>query len=281
MIQRSLEIMYCMDSNIALWETAGDTKKGVKDPRLRHKGHDVLHFTFSDTVTKFHVSNATLYIFIKGAERRPLPDVVIEVFKVKKITDHPDPPGFNRVFAKKMTQPLGRGDWVKVDFTETVSEWFKNPRENHGFVVNATANGKKVVVTDNNVDKGRKIPFVEISTVEPKRRLRRNLGLNCDDTMNEPLCCRYPLMVDFEEIGFDFIIAPKRYDAHMCAGECPFVTLQKYAHTHLIMMSSPNSAQPCCAPRKMSAISMLYFDEQLNVVYGSLPGMVVDRCGCS
>ncbi|XP_018575773.2 growth/differentiation factor 11 [Anoplophora glabripennis] len=125
------------------------------------------------------------------------------------------------------------------------------------------------------------VPFVEISTVEPKRRVRRNLGLNCDDKMNEPLCCRYSLDVDFEEIGFDFIIAPKRYDAHMCAGDCPFVTLQKYPHTHLIKMSSPQSAQPCCAPRKMSAISMLYFDEQLTVVYGSLPGMVVDRCGCS
>jgi hypothetical protein len=117
--------------------------------------------------------------------------------------------------------------------------------------------------------------------MEARRRTRRNVGLNCDDKMNEPLCCRYPLMVDFEEFGWDFIIAPKRYDAHYCSGECPYITLQKHAHTHLMKIASPNSAQPCCAPRKMSAISMLYFDQQLNVVYGSLPGMVVDRCGCS
>ncbi|XP_068901537.1 growth/differentiation factor 8 [Tenebrio molitor] len=252
-------------------------------PRLRHgwRGQDILHFMFSDSITKYHVSNATLFVYVKGAERRPLPDVLIEVFKVYKAPDHPDSPGLYRMVSKKVTQPLGRGDWVKLDLTITVSEWFKNPRENFGFVVNATANGKKVVVTDTTVEDGSKAPFVEVSTMEARRRTRRNVGLNCDDKMNEPLCCRYPLIVDFEEFGWDFIIAPKRYDAHYCSGECPYITLQKHAHTHLMKIASPNSAQPCCAPRKMSAISMLYFDQQLNVVYGSLPGMVVDRCGCS
>lgn len=46
---------------------------------------------------------------------------------------------------------------MKIDLTETVSEWFKSPRDNHGFVVNATVNGKKVVVTDTNTDKGKKV----------------------------------------------------------------------------------------------------------------------------
>ncbi|KAH0807642.1 hypothetical protein GEV33_015148 [Tenebrio molitor] len=259
--------------------SAGARTEFCVHPRLRHgwRGQDILHFMFSDSITKYHVSNATLFVYVKGAERRPLPDVLIEVFKVYKAPDHPDSPGLYRMVSKKVTQPLGRGDWVKLDLTITVSEWFKNPRENFGFVVNATANGKKVVVTDTTVEDGSKAPFVEVSTMEARRRTRRNVGLNCDDKMNEPLCCRYPLIVDFEEFGWDFIIAPKRYDAHYCSGECPYITLQKHAHTHLMKIASPNSAQPCCAPRKMSAISMLYFDQQLNVVYGSLPGMVVDR----
>lgn len=117
--------------------------------------------------------------------------------------------------------------------------------------------------------------------MEPKRRKRRNSGLNCDEKASEPLCCRYSFYVDFVEIGLDFIVAPKRYDAHMCSGECPYMTLQKYPHTHLLKMSQPNTAAPCCAPRKMSPISMLYFDDKLNLVLSSLPGMVVDRCGCS
>jgi hypothetical protein len=27
---------------------------------------------FSDSITKYHVSNATLFVYVKGAERRPL-----------------------------------------------------------------------------------------------------------------------------------------------------------------------------------------------------------------
>lgn len=122
---------------------------------------------------------------------------------------------------------------------------------------------------------------MEIETADVKKRTKRNLGLNCDAKMNEPLCCRYPLTVDFEEFGWDFIIAPKKYEAHYCAGDCPFLTLQKHPHTHIIEMASANMAGPCCTPRKMSAISMLYFDQQFNIVFGNLPGMVVDRCGCS
>nr|CAI5845333.1 unnamed protein product [Callosobruchus analis] len=255
----------------------------VPDPRLRHKANsgvrgDVLHFTFGEGITKFHVSNATLFVFLKGTDRRPLPDVNVEVFKVQ----HPggETPSFMRVASRKMTQPLGKGSWAEMELTETVSEWFKNPRDNYGFLVNATVNGKKIAVTDVTADKGKKVPFVEISTTESKRRIRRQIAFDCDEKMDQSYCCRYPLMVDFEVIGFDFIIAPKRYNAHMCHGECPFLAMQKHVHTHLTQMTMSNSMPPCCTPRKMSGITMLYFDNQLNVVYGALPGMVVDRCGC-
>lgn len=61
------------------------------------------------------------------------------------------------------------------------------------------------------------------------------------------------------------------------------VFMQQYAHTHLAQMSAkPSRAKsgPCCAPRKLSAISMLYFDASMNIMFGTLPAMVVDRCGC-
>lgn len=251
-------------------------------PRLRHswRGHDILHFTFSDSVTKYHVSNASLFLYVKGADRRPVPDVIIEVFKVFKVPDHPEP-GLHRMYVRKVAQPLGKGEFLPIDMTQLVSEWFKSPRDNYGFVVNATVNGKKVHITDTTIDNGGKAPFVDISTMESRKRVRRNIALNCDEETSQRTCCRYPLKVDFEKFGWDWVIAPKRYEANYCSGDCPYVTLQKYPYTHLKQMASPNSAQPCCIPRKLSAISMLYFDNNLNIVYGSLPGMVVERCGCS
>ena len=129
----------------------------------------------------------------------------------------------------------------------------------------------------------KQLPFIEVRVeTRSHQRHRRMIGLNCEESSSEVRCCRYPLTVDFEEFGWDWIIAPKRYEANYCSGECPFVFMQKYPHTHLVQQASPaGSTGPCCTPRKMSSISMLYFDENRNIVYGILPGMVVDRCGCS
>lgn len=137
------------------------------------------------------------------------------------------------------------------------------------------------------------IPYLEVHTEDGRRsRSKRNvLGLDCHENSKEQLCCRYPLTVDFEAFGWDWIIAPKRYEANYCSGECPMVFLQRYPHTHLAQMvnqmdkfnktTAYPGTGPCCAPRKLSAISMLYFDQDYNIIYGVLPGMVVDRCGCS
>lgn len=73
------------------------------------------------------------------------------------ITDHSEHPVFHKVAAKQVYPQLSKGEWVPIDFTETVSEWFKSSRSNYGFVVNATVNGKKVAVNDLNVDKGNKV----------------------------------------------------------------------------------------------------------------------------
>ncbi|KAH6937782.1 hypothetical protein HPB50_004053 [Hyalomma asiaticum] len=125
-------------------------------------------------------------------------------------------------------------------------------------------------------------PFLVVMVDKNGRsRTRRMVGLNCQENSSEERCCRYPLTVDFEEFGWDWIIAPKRYEANYCSGECPYVFMQKYPHTHVVQqVNLSGSPGPCCAPRKISAISMLYFDDNHNIVYGVLPGMIVDRCGC-
>ena len=114
--------------------------------------------------------------------------------------------------------------------------------------------------------------------------MKRNIGLECDEMSTEERCCRYPLEVDFEEFGWDWVIAPKVYKAHYCSGDCPFVFLSMYPHTHLTQQAQDRNQRvsgPCCTPSKMSPISMLYFDERGNIIYGTLSDMVVDRCGCA
>lgn len=128
-------------------------------------------------------------------------------------------------------------------------------------------------------------PFLQLKLRDRgNSRSKRNLpNLDCDSDSTEERCCRYKLDVDFENFGWDWIIAPKRYQAYFCSGECSFVFMQRYPHSHVIQQAVGNGDMggPCCAPVKFSPISMLYFDDSGNIVYGTLPGMVVDRCGCS
>lgn len=119
--------------------------------------NDIVHFPFSDSITKFHVANATLNFFIRGASKD---GVLIDIYKVVRLGDHSDPPELERVKSWKEPWPPGRGGkWVQTDFTETVGEWFKNGKENLGFVINATVNGKKLAVTDFNSEKSKVSPW--------------------------------------------------------------------------------------------------------------------------
>lgn len=125
-------------------------------------------------------------------------------------------------------------------------------------------------------------PFIEVKILNSPKRSRRDSGLNCDEESAETRCCRYPLTVDFEEFGWDWIIAPKRYRANYCSGECEFLHLQQYPHAHLVNKANPRgTAGPCCTPTKMSPINMLYFNRKEQIIYGKIPSMVVDHCGCS
>lgn len=113
-------------------------------------------------------------------------------------------------------------------------------------------------------------------------RRKRMTSMTCDDKSSEVRCCRYPLTIDFESFGWDWVIAPKRYEANYCSGECGLILMNNSPHTHLIQQSNFfNPTGPCCSPRKMSPISMLYMDNNFNIIYGILPNMVVEKCDCS
>ncbi|KAG7463805.1 hypothetical protein MATL_G00180670 [Megalops atlanticus] len=159
----------------------------------------------------------------------------------------------------------------------------RQPETNWGIEINAfDSKGNDLVVTSAEPGEEGLQPFMEVKISDNPKRSRRDSGLDCEESSPESRCCRYPLTVDFEDFGWDWIIAPKRYKANYCSGECEYMHLQKYPHTHLVNKANPRgTAGPCCTPTKMSPINMLYFNRKEQIIYGKIPSMVVDRCGCS
>ncbi|XP_038658264.1 protein DVR-1, partial [Scyliorhinus canicula] len=102
------------------------------------------------------------------------------------------------------------------------------------------------------------------------------------------VCKRRRLHIQFKDVGWQhWIIAPQGYMANYCHGECPYPLSESLNGTNhailqtLVHATDPDhTPQPCCVPIKLSPISMLYYDNNDNVVLRHYDDMVVDECGC-
>ncbi|ELK32274.1 Bone morphogenetic protein 6 [Myotis davidii] len=95
-------------------------------------------------------------------------------------------------------------------------------------------------------------------------------------------CRKHELYVSFQDLGWqDWIIAPKGYAANYCDGECSFplnahmnATNHAIVQTLVHLMNPEYVPKPCCAPTKLNAISVLYFDDNSNVILKKYRNMV-------
>ncbi|XP_072357288.1 bone morphogenetic protein 7-like isoform X4 [Scyliorhinus torazame] len=142
--------------------------------------------------------------------------------------------------------------WLEFDITATSNDWLMNPRYNLGLRL-----------------------CVETAEAHNSGDHRR-------------VCKRHDLYVSFRDLGWqDWIIAPEGYAAFYCDGECSFpLDSHMNATNHAIVQTlahllKPEAVpKPCCAPTKLSATSVLYFDEKYNVILKKYRNMVAKSCGC-
>ncbi|CAL1598015.1 unnamed protein product [Knipowitschia caucasica] len=139
-------------------------------------------------------------------------------------------------------------------------------------------------------------PFLLAHTRLPPLRQRRSL--QCEE--GEELCCRQHFFIDFRALGWSqWIIAPSGYQASYCRGRCP---AHMYGapgsassfHTAVVnqyrlrglghALGSSDIKEPapsCCVPTRLAPMSLLYFDDDFNIVKRDVDNMVVEECGCS
>lgn len=135
-------------------------------------------------------------------------------------------------------------------------------------------------------------PFLVVRArqADGKHRIRKR-GLECDGSSGG-LCCRQQFYIDFRVIGWhDWIIAPAGYYGNYCEGSCPAYMAgvpgsASSFHTAVVNQyrmrgMTPGSFNSCCIPTKLSTISMLYFDDDYNIVKRDVPNMIVEECGCA
>ncbi|KAL1791413.1 growth/differentiation factor 3 [Sigmodon hispidus] len=117
------------------------------------------------------------------------------------------------------------------------------------------------------------------------RKRRAAIAVPKDSCRN--LCHRHQLFISFRDLGWHkWVIAPKGFMANYCHGECPFsmttyLNSSNYAFMQALMHAvDPKVPKAVCIPTKLSPISMLYQDNDQNVILRHYEDMVVDECGC-
>ncbi|XP_078504098.1 bone morphogenetic protein 5 [Lissotriton helveticus] len=208
--------------------------------------------------------------------------------------------------------------WLVFDITVTSNHWVINPQNNLGLQLCAeTGDGRSINVKSAGLI-GRhgpqsKQPFMvaffrasevllrSVRAANTKRKNHnRNKTSNQQQSSKTPsigdystseqkqACKKHELYVSFRDLGWqDWIIAPEGYAAFYCDGECSFplnahmnATNHAIVQTLVHLMFPDHVPKPCCAPTKLNAISVLYFDDSSNVILKKYRNMVVRSCGC-
>ncbi|XP_078057335.1 inhibin beta B chain-like [Mustelus asterias] len=116
-------------------------------------------------------------------------------------------------------------------------------------------------------------------------------GIECVEKLN--YCCRKTFFVNFRDIGWDdWIIMPHGYNANYCLGNCAphvagapdFAASLHSIVTNLHKLNGFHSEFPvssCCIPIKRNTLSMLYFDEDGQIIKEDIPDMIIEECGCT
>ncbi|XP_074064282.1 LOW QUALITY PROTEIN: bone morphogenetic protein 6 [Macrotis lagotis] len=208
--------------------------------------------------------------------------------------------------------------WLEFDITATSNLWVMTPQHNMGLQlsvvtrdgVNVNPRAAGLVGRDGPYDKQPfmvaffKVSEVHIRTTRSatnrRRQQSRNRSTQSQDVSRvssatdynssdlKTACRKHELYVSFQDLGWqDWIIAPKGYAANYCDGECSFplnahmnATNHAIVQTLVHLMNPDYVPKPCCAPTKLNAISVLYFDDNSNVILKKYRNMVVRACGC-
>lgn len=206
--------------------------------------------------------------------------------------------------------------WIEFNVTSALRQWIANDKANHGLYITAHPVNRPeheirldelgLVIKGDEEYQPFMVGFFQGLELKmhamrmQNRRTKRNASgrkkselrhpfLDTNRVSNVPRSCQIQqLYVSFKELKWeDWIVAPAGYGAYYCSGECNFplnshmnATNHAIVQTLVHLLHPQKVPKPCCAPTKLTAISVLYFLDESNVNLKKYRNMVVKSCGC-
>ena len=129
--------------------------------------------------------------------------------------------------------------------------------------------------------------ILETNTHAGQVRLKRRSRIDNDFCLAHPeesSCCLRRLEIDFRrDLGWSWILAPRRFRPNYCQGLCPFFWPMASTSTLLLTRYSdlnPTAAvQPCCVAASLRPLTVLMVVNG-RILLEELSGMIVESCIC-
>ncbi|KAG6923135.1 inhibin beta C subunit [Chelydra serpentina] len=238
-----------------------------------------LHFHFTQGAGRsVQILRADMYVFLAapgGPARRVSAKLLLS-----------EPGDANPTLVGRRQLEVTRGGWAAVEVRTAVQSCFSKGGQRLTAELELEGSPEPALLLSSS-DSHR--PFmVAKARASPRHRIRRR-AVECNSKSRT--CCRKQFFVDFKEIGWeDWIIQPEGYRMDYCTGPCPahvagMPGLAASFHTAVLNLIKANDAHAafssCCVPTRRRPLSLLYYDQDSNVVKTDIPDMVVDACGCT
>ncbi|KAL4236098.1 hypothetical protein ACF0H5_004484 [Mactra antiquata] len=275
-----------------------DVKSTVQTKKIFVFGKDITHYcakkkgvgcysfdVSNKTVDPDQVSSVELWIY----KQRDVNDHHLQTFMVSELEPyekHGKSFLRSRNIVKRIETRLKYG-WMKIYVRRSVSRWLSKPHRNHGLSVICKTCQRK----NHKAIYGNKEGYMPILVfyMKDQQRLRQRTRRysDCDDETEN--CCHVePLIFNFHEHGWDYIMEPKQIAINYCTGSCKGITAAYHNHTKIIqtMKHTPGDQydmlKPCCSPVSFgSDQSLLYMGHDGKERLVQVSELTVRDCGCT
>ncbi|ETN79379.1 transforming growth factor beta like domain protein, partial [Necator americanus] len=282
-IEEMIESMANMDEKLEE-DTAERTFIMAVDP---YDGFDretlVARFPVSMTTMSRKVAKANLHVYLYVDDPLPEPEMVeVIVYERRLDGELGDAVASKTVEIQKSTKVA-----VPLKSTDVERWWRSNPIL--GLYVVAMLNGQNIAIHPQQDRHSQHTMVMSVTLNSEAFSRRKRSPAVCMPEDQEPGCCLYDLTVDFQQMGWKFIIAPHKYNAYMCRGDCTLSHAHvaraghtKVAKTGIITRQEATGNQGmCCHPSEYDAVRMIYMNADNQVTMARVPGMIARKCSCS
>jgi len=284
---------------------------------IRHDKDRRFWFDVSEVPPEETIMEAQLRLYKESINEGGSEDVSCNI-TVFELVQGLDPEDKELHYLDSVNVSVDHTGWIKLNVSGAASDWVFYPDKNQGLYLSIQKEGQtrelhpREIGLIGNKGPADRQPFMVAFFKTPQelhhvrrtraanRRQRMDVSdyngndynihqyLSEDKNFAKRSCQTRTLFVSFKELGWqNWIIAPDGYSAFYCKGECSFpLNAQMNATNHAIVQTLVNLMKPqivpkpCCAPTKLSSISVLYFDDNSNVILKKYKNMVVKACGC-